>query len=287
MNIQWFPGHMKKTERQIEEDVRLVDIVYELLDARIPYSSKNPDVDRLTGGKPKIVLLNKSDLADASATEKWVEYYKKKSVAVIPVCAQTGAGLKQLKQKTNEILAETIKHQKEKGMVGRGVKALIVGVPNVGKSSFINKISGKSSTKTGDRPGVTKGKQWITVDKSLQLLDTPGILWPKFEDETIAFHLAFTGAVKDEILDVEELGASLCTLLAKHYGEALKVRYKLDEISENGYDLLTAIGKKRGCVISGGEIDLHKAASLILDEFRAAKLGKITLELPEDMKEQG
>lgn len=280
-NINWFPGHMKKTERQIEEDIKLVDIVYELLDARIPFSSKNPDIDRLTESKPKIVLLNKSDLADSEATKQWVAYYKSKQQTIIPVCAQTGVGLKQLKQLTQHILAEKIARQKEKGIVGKGVKALIVGVPNVGKSSFINKISGKSSTKTGDRPGVTKGKQWITVDASLQLLDTPGILWPKFDDETTAFHLAFTGAIKDEILDVEELGVVLCGFLRDNYPDSLRTRYKLVDLSLDNYELLQSIGKKRGCIISGGEIDTRKAAILLLDEFRGGKLGAITLELPQ------
>lgn len=284
MNIQWFPGHMKKTERQIEEDVKLVDIVYELLDARIPLSSKNPDIDRLSGNKPKIMLLNKSDLADADLTLKWIEYYKSENIEVIPVCAQTGDGIKQLKQITQSMLRDKIAKQKEKGIVGRGVKALIVGVPNVGKSSFINKISGRSSTKTGDRPGVTKGKQWITVSSELQLLDTPGILWPKFEDEKIAFNLAFTGAIKDEIMDVEELGVVLCGFLRENYPDSLNNRYKLNELNEDNYELLQQIGKKRGCIISGGEIDTRKASILLLDEFRAGKLGRITLEMPSESR---
>ena len=280
MNIQWFPGHMKKTERQIEEDIKLVDIVYELLDARIPLSSKNPDIDRMSGNKPKIMLLNKSDLADPVLTEKWINYYKSENVEVIPVCAQTGDGIKKLSQITQTMLADKIAKQKEKGIVGKGIKALIVGVPNVGKSSFINKISGRSSTKTGDRPGVTKGKQWITVNSSLQLLDTPGILWPKFEDEKIAYNLAFTGAIKDEIIDVEELGVLLCGFLRDNYPTALITRYKLDSLSEDNYELLMAIGRKRGCVISGGEIDTRKASILLLDEYRGGKLGRITLETP-------
>ena len=284
MNIQWFPGHMKKTERQIEEDIKLVDIVYELLDARIPLSSKNPDIDRMSGNKPKIMLLNKSDLADSRLTTEWISYYKAENVEVIPVCAQTGDGIKELKQITQNMLAEKIAKQKEKGIVGKGIKALIVGVPNVGKSSFINKISGRSSTKTGDRPGVTKGKQWITVGNGLQLLDTPGILWPKFEDEKIAYNLAFTGAIKDEIMDVEELGVVLCGFLRENYPDSIKIRYKLTELDEDNYELLMSIGRKRGCIISGGEIDTRKASILLLDEFRGGKLGNITLEKPSESR---
>lgn len=280
MNIQWFPGHMKKAERQIEADINLVDVVYELLDARIPLSSKNPDIDILSKNKPKILLLNKSDLADESKTKEWLKYYKNKNINAITICTQTGEGLKQLNALTQSILKEKLERQKEKGIVGKGVKALVVGVPNVGKSSFINKISGKSSTKTGDRPGVTKGKQWIAVNSNLQLLDTPGILWPKFDDENTAFNLAFTGAIKDEIIDVEELAVKLCLFLQKNYPNALLERYKLTEASDDGYELLQLIGKKRGCVISGGEIDTRKASILLLDEFRSGKLGKITLETP-------
>ena len=280
MNIQWFPGHMKKTERQIEQDINLVDVVYELLDARIPLSSKNPDIDILSKNKPKILLLNKSDLADEGKTKEWLKYYKNQNINAITICTQTGEGLKQLNALTQSMLKEKLERQKEKGIVGKGVKALVVGVPNVGKSSFINKISGKSSTKTGDRPGVTKGKQWITVNNSLQLLDTPGILWPKFDDENTAFNLAFTGAIKDEIIDIEGLGVRLCLFLQQNYPCALSDRYKLTETSDDGYELLQLIGKKRGCVISGGEIDTRKASILLLDEFRGGKLGKITLETP-------
>lgn len=282
MNIQWFPGHMKKTERQIEEDIKLVDIVYELVDARIPLSSKNPDIERMIRNKPRIMLLNKSDLADQNATNAWMEYFKSEHTAVIPICSQNGDGLKNIQAVSERMLSDKIARQKEKGMVGKGIKALVVGVPNVGKSSFINKICGRNSAKTGDRPGVTKGKQWITVSSTLQLLDTPGILWPKFEDDKIAFALAFTGAIKDEIIDVEELGVRLCAVLKKYYPDSLKTRYKLNELNDDDYELLHDIGRKRGCVISGGEIDTRKAAILLLDEFRGGKLGRITLELPNE-----
>ena len=282
MNIQWFPGHMKKTERQIEEDIKLVDIVYELVDARIPLSSKNPDIERMIRNKPRIMLLNKSDLADTEATNKWIDFFKTEHTAVLPICSQSGEGLKKIQSVSEQMLADKIARQKEKGMVGKGIKALVVGVPNVGKSSFINKICGRNSAKTGDRPGVTKGKQWITVNSALQLLDTPGILWPKFEDENIAFSLAFTGAIRDEIIDVEELGVKLCSLLSEHYPASLKERYKLTHLNEDPYELLQDIGRKRGCVISGGEIDTRKAAILLLDEFRGGKLGRITLELPKE-----
>lgn len=282
MNIQWFPGHMKKTERQIEEDIKLVDIVYELVDARIPLSSKNPDIERMIRNKPRIMLLNKSDLADQNATNAWMEYFKSEHTAVIPICSQNGDGLKNIQAVSERMLSDKIARQKEKGMVGKGIKALVVGVPNVGKSSFINKICGRNSAKTGDRPGVTKGKQWITVSSTLQLLDTPGILWPKFEDDKIAFALAFTGAIKDEIIDVEELGVRLCAVLKKYYPDSLKTRYKLNDLNDDDYELLHDIGRKRGCVISGGEIDTRKAAILLLDEFRGGKLGRITLELPNE-----
>ena len=285
MNIQWFPGHMKKTERQIAEDIKLVDIVYELLDARIPLSSKNPDIDKLAKNKPKIMLLNKSDLADATITDSWIKFYKNANVEVLPICSSTGEGINKLKQLTQSMLVEKIQRQKEKGIVGKGVKALVVGIPNVGKSSFINKICGKNSTKTGDRPGVTRGKQWITVNSDLQLLDTPGILWPKFEDENIAYNLAFTGAIKDDIIDVEELGVKLCGFLTANYPDSLMTRYKLDTLSDDNYQLLQDIGRKRGCVISGGEIDTRKAAILLLDEFRGGKLGNITLEVPTRKQE--
>ncbi len=282
MNIQWFPGHMKKTERQIEEDIKLVDIVYELVDARIPLSSKNPDIDRMIKDKPRIILFNKADLADETATKAWVSFFKNEHTSVIPICSHTGEGMKNIAEITQKMLSDKIARQKERGMVGKGVKALVVGVPNVGKSSFINKLCGKSSAKTGDRPGVTKGKQWITVNASLQLLDTPGILWPKFEDENIAFSLAFTGAIRDEIMDVEELGVKLCALLKNRYAEALLTRYKLSSLKEDDYEILQDIGRKRGCVISGGEIDTRKAAILLLDEFRGGKLGRVTLELPNE-----
>ena len=282
MNIQWFPGHMKKTERQIEEDIKLVDIVYELVDARIPLSSKNPDIERMIRNKPRIMLLNKSDLADLEATSKWIDFFKSEHTMVLPICSQSGEGLKKIQNISEQMLAEKIARQKEKGMVGKSIKALVVGIPNVGKSSFINKICGRNSAKTGDRPGVTKGKQWITVNSALQLLDTPGILWPKFEDENIAFSLAFTGAIRDEIIDVEELGVKLCSLLSERYPASLKERYKLTHLSEDSYELLQDIGRKRGCVVSGGEIDTRKAAILLLDEFRGGKLGRITLELPEE-----
>ena len=232
--------------------------------------------------KPRIILFNKADLADETATKAWVDFFKSDHTAIIPICSHTGEGMKSISEITQKMLSEKIARQKERGMVGKGVKALVVGVPNVGKSSFINKLCGKSSAKTGDRPGVTKGKQWITVNSSLQLLDTPGILWPKFEDENIAFSLAFTGAIRDEIMDVEELGVKLCALLRKHYPDSLMSRYKLTTLQEDGFELLQDIGRKRGCVISGGEIDTRKAAILLLDEFRGGKLGRITLELPNE-----
>jgi len=282
VNIQWFPGHMTKAIRMMEENLRLIDVVIELVDARLPQSSRNPKVDELVGSKPHLILLNKSDIADPEATKAWVKYFSGKGIAAVSVSSTTGKSLNFVFDKCKELLADKIEKQREKGIVNRSIKIMVCGVPNVGKSSFINKLSGKKSAVTGDRPGVTKGKQWIRLANNFELLDTPGILWPKFDDDEVGLRLAFTGAVKDEIIDVEELACHLLVFLRDNYPEALASRYKMTETEDlEGYELLEYLGKKRGFVVSGGEIDTERAAHILLDEFRGAKLGCITLEKPQ------
>jgi len=282
VNIQWFPGHMTKAIRMMEENLRLIDVVIELVDARLPQSSRNPKVDELVGSKPHLILLNKSDIADPEATKAWVKYFSGKGIAAVSVSSTTGKSLNFVFDKCKELLADKIEKQREKGIVNRSIKIMVCGVPNVGKSSFINKLSGKKSAVTGDRPGVTKGKQWIRLANNFELLDTPGILWPKFDDDEVGLRLAFTGAVKDEIIDVEELACHLLVFLRDNYPEALASRYKMTETEDlEGYELLEYLGRKRGFVVSGGEIDTERAAHILLDEFRGAKLGCITLEKPQ------
>ena len=293
MNIQWYPGHMTKTRRQMEADLKLVDIVVELVDARIPLSSRNPDIDAICGQKPRLVVLNRADQADPEGNRAWGAWFRGKGFAVLETDAKTGKGVGQFGPAVREALKEQIARWREKGLVGRPVRAMVVGVPNVGKSTFINKVAGRKSAKAGDRPGVTRGKQWVHVDQGLDLLDTPGILWPKFEDERTGLHLAFTGAVKDDIMDVETLGCHLMALLGARYPAALSA-YKLEAVpareeGENevawGYRLLERCAQNRGMRISGGECDTERMARVLLDEFRGGKLGRFTLELPEEVKE--
>lgn len=285
MNIQWYPGHMTKTRRQIEADLKHVDIVVEIIDARIPVSSRNPDIDSITAGKPRLVVLNRADQADPAVNKAWGTWLRQKGFSVLETDAKTGSGVGQFPNVVRGVLKDQIARWQEKGLVGRPVRAMVVGVPNVGKSTFINKVAKKKSAKASDRPGVTRGKQWITVDQGLELLDTPGILWPKFEDETIGLHLAFTGAVRDAIMDVETLACHLIELLAQRKPEALTARFKIvPEAGMSGWDLLEAGGRKRGFLISGGEVDLERMANILLDEFRGGKLGRITLELPQDLE---
>ena len=293
MNIQWYPGHMTKTRRQMEADLKLVDIVVELVDARIPLSSRNPDIDAICGQKPRLVVLNRADQADPEGNRAWGAWFRGKGFAVLETDAKTGKGVGQFGPAVREALKEQIARWREKGLVGRPVRAMVVGVPNVGKSTFINKVAGRKSAKAGDRPGVTRGKQWVHVDQGLDLLDTPGILWPKFEDERTGLHLAFTGAVKDDIMDVETLGCHLMALLGARYPAALSA-YKLEAVpareeGENdvawGYRLLERCAQNRGMRISGGECDTERMARVLLDEFRGGKLGRFTLELPEEAKE--
>ena len=290
MNIQWYPGHMTKTRRMIADQIKNVDAVCEILDARIPISSRNPDVDELTAGKPRLVVLNRVDQADPEATKKWAAYFRSKGYAVLESDAKDGMGTTKFAGAVRELLADKLRAYAEKGMVGRVVRVMILGIPNVGKSTFINKVAGRKTAKTEDRPGVTRSKQWVPIDKGLELLDTPGILWPKFEDQSVGLNLAFTGAVKDDILDIETLGCHLMVYLAEQYPDALKAAYKLPalpvrEEEENdiafGYHLLQVAGKKRGFLISGGEVDTERMAKILLDEFRGSKLGRFTLELPE------
>ena len=291
MNIQWSPGHMTKTRRMIAEPLKTVDAVCEILDARIPISSRNPDVDELTAGKPRLVVLNRVDQADRASTDRWAAYFKNKGYAVLESDAKSGQGTARFAGAVRELLSEKIRAYEEKGQ-NRVLRVMILGIPNVGKSTFINKIAGRKTAKTEDRPGVTRSKQWVPIDRNLELLDTPGILWPKFEDQSVGLNLAYTGAVKDDILDTETLGCHLMAYLGDHYPEALSTAYKLPgvperEMEENdiawGYRLLEAAGRKRGFLISGGEVDTERMAKILLDEFRGGKLGRFTLELPEDL----
>ena len=282
MNIQWFPGHMAKTRRQIEEKLKLIDVVVEVLDARIPKSSKNPDITQITKGKPRIVVLNKSDLADEVITRSWVEYYNSIGIKACVTDSASGKGVNDSVNLIKKVMAEKIAQDKDKGMQ-RAIKILVAGVPNSGKSSYINRLSGRASATVGDRPGVTRGQQWIRLKSGIELLDTPGILWPKFEDEEVGLHLAFTGAVKDEIMDVELLACKLAEFLNENYRELLCARYKLENTDGlQGYELVEYIGRKRGFVISGGEIDFLRASNILLDEFRSTKIGKISIEKPEE-----
>ncbi len=292
MNIQWYPGHMTKTRRQIEADLKNVDIVVEIIDARIPVSSRNPDIDAITAGKPRLVVLNRADQADPAGNRAWGAWFRKKGWSVLETDAKTGAGVNQFSRVVQEVLKDQIARWQEKGLVGRPVRAMVVGVPNVGKSTFINKVARKKSAKASDRPGVTRGKQWVTVDRGLELMDTPGILWPKFEDVETGMRLAFTGAVKDDIMDVETLGCHLMAFLGTQYPNVLVESYRLKEVpareaEENevayGYRLLEACAQKRGMRISGGEFDTERMARVLLDEYRGGKLGRFTLELPEEV----
>lgn len=290
MNIQWYPGHMTKTRRMIAEQLRNVDAVCEILDARIPVSSQNPDVDQLTAGKPRLVVLNRVDQADPEATKRWAAYFRSRGHAVLESNAKGGAGTARFAAAIRELLADKLRVYAEKGQAGRVVRVMILGIPNVGKSTFINKVAGRKTARTEDRPGVTRSKQWVPIDKGLELLDTPGILWPKFEDQSVGLNLAYTGAVKDDILDVETLGCHLMAYLGGRYRDALKAGYRLSALPEReegenevayGYRLLETAGRRRGFLVSGGEVDTERMAKILLDEFRGGKLGRFTLELPE------
>lgn len=285
-NIQWFPGHMTKTKRRIQASLKLIDVVVEIIDARIPISSSNPDLAQIIENKPKLVLLNKCDKANKFATQKWVNYYSEKGVKALPVDCKTGRGLNKFVPAVREILADKFEAQKAKGIKNPILRLMIVGIPNVGKSSFINRVSKQTRAKVEDRPGVTRGNQWYTISNDLEMLDTPGVLWPKFDDEKVGLHLAFTGAVKDQVLDIELLAMDFLDAMQKAPTQEFLDRFKLkrEEIEDiQPYELLELVGRKRGMLISGGEIDTERAANLIMDEYRAGKFGNITLEFPEDL----
>ena len=282
--IQWFPGHMAKTRRLITANLKLVDAVVEIVDARTPLSSRNPEMDRLTAGKPRLVLLNKSDLADDRAAQMWINYFRNSGAEALAVDCKSGKGLKNvLPTVRTKVLAELMEKRERSGMSGAPVRLMIVGIPNVGKSSLINKLAGGKRAKVEDRPGVTRTKQWVKLDGNVELLDMPGVLWPKFEDQEAAIRLAFTGAISDDILDIETLAMKLLKYLAEEYPQSLRERYKIEfDGSESGIELLERVGKKRGMMISGGEINTERAAITVIDEFRSGKLGRITLEMPQN-----
>ena len=283
-NIQWFPGHMTKTKRQIQASLKLVDAVAEILDARIPLSSKNPDLQKLIQNKPKVVLLNKCDMANQTATSRWIDYYASRGITAIAVDCKSGKGLNKFAPAVNNVLSERRERLKAKGMVNPMLRIMIVGIPNVGKSSFINRVAKQNRAKVEDRPGVTRGNQWYSIAKNIEMLDTPGVLWPKFDDKIVGERLAFTGAVKDQILDTELLAVRLLDFLRSLKPADFMVRFKLDDVdldAVDSYELLNIIGKKRGMLISGGEINTERAAIMLLDEFRSGKLGRITLDMPE------
>ena len=290
ININWYPGHMAKTRRQIEEDLKIVDIVIELLDSRIPISSQNPDIAEITKRKKKLIVLNKSDLADENKNQLWLQYFEKRGIPAVLVDSNSGKGIEKCIKKIENIMSEDLKIQADKGRIGRKIKAMVIGIPNVGKSSFINKIAKKSSAEVGNRPGVTRQKQWIRINEKIELLDTPGVLWPKFESEQVALNLSFTGTIKDTILEKVDVAYYLTKFLLENYREKLCDRYKItNELiekklsqeqpeNENIYEIMLEIGRKRGCIISGGNIDEEKTAGILLDEFKNGKLGRITIE---------
>ena len=282
-SLSWFPGHMTKTKRMVVQEMGHMDAVCEIVDARIPRSSRNPDVDEMAAGKPRLIVLNRVDQADPAATKRWAEHFRKQGYAVIEVDAKNGRGIQQFAPAVRTLLADKIRAYEEKGQVGRVLRLMVLGIPNVGKSTFINKVSGRKTAKAEDRPGVTRTKQWVPVDKTLELMDTPGILWPKFEDPQVGVKLAFTGAIRDDVLDREELAARLLEYLVQHYPEAVKQRYKITAADgENCFELLEAAGRRRGFLISGGDVDYERMSRVLLDEFRGGKLGVFTLEMPEE-----
>lgn len=285
LNIQWFPGHMTKAQRMIEEHMKQVDAVCEILDARIPMASRNPDIDRLAGDKPRIVVLNRTDLADPKATARWHAAFQRQGMTVLETDSRSGKGVNGFAGAVRTALRDKIEAYAAKGQVGRPMRVMVLGIPNVGKSTFINKVARRKAAAAGDRPGVTRGKQWITVDQGLLLLDTPGILWPKFEDPEVGMRLAYTGAVKEDVIDTETLACHFIALLAKYYPQTLSERYKLEAPEDaDGYELLQLAGKKRGYLVSGSEVNTERMAKALMDDYRSGKLGKLTLESPEDMQ---
>ena len=286
VDIQWFPGHMAKTRRLMKANLPLVDVVVEITDARVPASSRNPEMKNLVGGKPRVVVLNKCDMADEALTAEWIEYYRAHGVKAIAMDCRSGKGMNKLVPTVKEVMKKELEKRAAKGMEGKPIRIMVVGIPNVGKSSFINRVAGGKRTKVEDRPGVTRGKQWVTLEKGIDLLDMPGVLWPKFDDKTVGEHLAFTGAIKDDILDTELLAMRLADLLNREWHSLLCERYKLtnEETADiEPYDLLSLIGAKRGMKVSGGDVNTERAAAMLLDEFRGGKIGRITLEMPNEL----
>ena len=281
MHFQWYPGHMTKAKRMMQEDIKLIDLVIELVDARIPMSSRNPDIDELGKNKARLILLNKSDLAEDKQNDAWAAFFKEKGYSVVKVNSKKGGGIKSIQGVIQEACKEKIERDRKRGILNRPVRAMVVGIPNVGKSTFINALAGKACVKTGNKPGVTKGKQWIRLNKNVELLDTPGILWPKFEDQTVGLRLAFIGSIKDEILNTEELAAEMIQFMKKYYRGVLTEKYAIIE-SDDPYQCLADIAKSRHCLLRGNELDIAKAAILLIDDFRSGRLGRITLEFPED-----
>ena len=280
MNIQWFPGHMTKARRMISENIKLVDAVCEVIDARIPYSSRNPDLDELTGGKSRLIILNRIDQADPEATKMWYSRLKADGAAVLETDCKSGKGVSGFSAAVRKLLAERLAYYASKGQTGRQLRVMVLGIPNVGKSSLINRIAKRRAAATSDRPGVTRGKQWIGIDNGLELLDTPGVLWPRFEDQTVAENLAYTGAIRDEVMDIETLGANFMSRMREFYPDRIAERYRIDvPMDASGFDLLAQAAKSRGFLISGGKLDLSRMAAVLLDEFRGGKLGRVTLEL--------
>ncbi len=285
MNIQWYPGHMAKTRGLIQQNLKYIDLVVELLDARIPLSSRNPEIDKLTGQKHRLIVMNKSDLADNDITGEWIGWFNAQNMPAIQVDSVTGKGLNNVLIKSKQVLKSKIEQQRQKGLYNRPIKIMVVGIPNIGKSTFINKLSGRSVTKTGRKPGVTKDKQWISLKNGYELLDTPGILWPKFDDINVGMKLAYTGAIKDEIMDIEHLSCELLGFLKENYPQNIKSRYNIEDIYlPTNYELLNSIGRNRGYLISGGDVDTFRTATAILDDYRSSKLGKISLEKPNYKK---
>ncbi|MBA2870786.1 ribosome biogenesis GTPase A [Anoxybacillus calidus] len=283
MTIQWFPGHMAKAKREVQEKLKLIDIVFELVDARIPMSSRNPMIDEILVNKPRIVLLNKADMADEEITKQWIAFFQNQHIKALAIDSQAGTGVKQIVAAAKEMLKPKFEKMAAKGIKNpRAMRALIVGIPNVGKSTLINRLAGKHIAKTGDKPGVTKAQQWIKVGKEMELLDTPGILWPKFEDEEVGLKLATTGAIKDTILNLQDVAVYALNFLKQHYPERLKERYSLVEIPEDIVALFDEIGKRRGCLMSGGLVDYDKVAELVLREIRTEKLGRLSFEKPNE-----
>lgn len=282
-NYQWYPGHMTKAKRMMQEDIKLIDLVIELVDARVPFSSRNPDIDELGKNKSRIILLNKSDLSDTRKNKLWMEYFTGKGFHVVEINSRTGAGVKSIQSVVQEACKEKIERDRRRGIINRPVRAMVVGIPNVGKSTFINSFAGKACAKTGNKPGVTKGKQWIRLNKGLELLDTPGILWPKFEDQTVGLHLAMIGSMNDEIVHLDELAYELIKHLREEYPGLLEKRYDIEiPESQDAYDTIKAICVSRKCFLKGEELDIMKASSMVVDDFRNGRIGKITLEIPQE-----